>query len=399
MGEIGSAEEALTYSEIVEAEGATGGGTAVSDASASGGAFLRNTVIGSMPSVAFTTTGSIQSGVIRARTSAGCAAMVTITVDTTNAGSAWVSPAGWTDYPITFTGAPGPHTIYLHYRQGTAGCPLDIDEATFTIFEPDPPPPPPPTTTTSIESELASGAGAIQSDASASGGQARVFSASYTSAVQSFTIPDPSTGGSVRVRGGSCAPMGRVRIDGVEVWAGTVTSSTWVELPIGGPSFAAGSHSLELYARQASAACPIRFDVVKIVSSPPPPPPPPPITTIIEAETATGAGSIVRDATASGGQMLQFSASYQSRSVPFTTTGALQSGSVRVRGNGCAALGYLYVDGVAVWSGYVSQSTWTDAPITGSVPAGDHTLQFYARSVSASCPLRFDRVTLVTAAP
>jgi hypothetical protein len=73
-------------------------------------------------------------------------------------------------------------------------------------------------------------------------------------------------------------------------------------------------------------------------------------------------------------------------------------GTVRVRGGSCA-FGSVTIDGIVLWSGPMTQTAWTEIPITNGVPAGNHTLIFFARYGAPSCPLRFDNVTLVTAAP
>jgi hypothetical protein len=395
-GEIGSAEEALTYIQVLEAEDATGAGSSMPEIGASDDAYHRNTVPYTTATLSFTTTGAIQNGVVRARRgNTLCTPYLTLRIDGVDVGTHYVSNTAWADFPFGASFGAGNHTLSIYYRSGLANCALDVDEVSLTIFEADPPPP---TTSTSLEAELATGAGAVESDVSASAGQLRSFTAGTTSATLAFTLPDPLVSAVVRVRGGSCGPLGRVRIDGVDVWSGTVWNTTWMEFPITASWVGAGAHEIEFHARHARTSCPLRYDVVHVETAPPPPPP---VTTIFEAEDATGGGFVETDASASSGELLTFDTSLTSASMTVTTTGALLGGSVRLRGGGsCTPFGSVLVDGAVVWTGYASQATWTDVPFSATgFPAGPHTITFNARSARTICPLRFDNTTWVTSAP
>ncbi len=391
--DVGSVGEALTSPQIVEGETATGAGTVLSDVGASGGQYLRNTTPFTTATASFSTSGAIVDGVVRARRgNTLCIPILEVRLDGAIVASVSVSATSWTDYPLSSAAAAGAHTLTLYYRSGSAGCALDVDQATFDVDEPPPPP-----AITALEAELATGAGTIENDASASAGQLRRFTQMATTATLAFTLPDPLVGGTVTLRGGSCGPVGRVSIDGVVVWTGRVYQSSWTTFPISAPAFGAGPHTLELFARSAYASCPLDVDVVSLETAPPPPPP---VTTYVEAESASGGGAIESDPSASGGLLRTFTAPRQSASAQTTTDGTMLSGTVTVRGGACLPYGSVTIDGITVWSGYVGQSTWTDVPLTTTpFPAGTHTVGFVSRSASASCPLRFDRLTWVSSAP
>jgi hypothetical protein len=285
VGDVGSNEQELIYDQVLEGEAMTGAGTVVIDLTASGGQYRSNAVAYTTMSGTFTTTGPIQGVTLRAKQTGTCMPLADVRMDGISFASERIDTTSWDDYPLGGSFGAGTHTLTIYYRAGLAGCSMDIDKVTFSIFEPDPPPP---QTITSLEAELATGAGTVDSDPAASGDQLRTFTQSGTAATLAFTLDDPMVSATVRVRGGLCAPMGRVKVDGVILWAGTVYSSGWTEYPLS-PNIGAGSHTVELYARSASASCPLRYDVVTIVSQEPPPPP---ITTVIEAESAVGAGAV-----------------------------------------------------------------------------------------------------------
>lgn len=267
---VGAAEEELTYAQTVEAEGATGAGADVIDATASAGALHRNSVVGTTAYRAFTTTGSVTTAIVRARRGSGtCSPILAVRIDSGTEYSMTVGSGSWIDYPVSLTAGAGAHSLALKYRSGAAGCALDVDVATLTVFEPDPPPPPPLTLT--LESEYAVGSGTAVGDASASNGQARRFDASLLAATSTITTTGTLLSGSVRVRGGACSPWGRVRIDGVDAWPATpVTSASYTVIPLSVLPLPAGTHTVEVYARYIpSAACPIRFDKVTLVTAAP----------------------------------------------------------------------------------------------------------------------------------
>ncbi len=253
-------------------------------------------------------------------------------------------------------------------------------------------------TTTVLEAENATGAGVVVNDATASNGQLRAISASYTGATQTFTTTGTLVSGVVRLRrSGACVgvdPWYSVRIDGLSVAAGNALPATWTDVPISG-SLAIGTHTVEYYDRHTDPGCTIQFDKLTLTLNNPPPPP---ITLTLEAENAVGAGGMVTDATASNGQLRSFGAPYTGATQAFVTTGPLTSGSVRLRRSGtCTAPNpyfELRIDGVVRASGSSVPAAWTDYPLSGALAAGNHNLEYYYRFGNAGCALQFDKATI-----
>lgn len=253
-------------------------------------------------------------------------------------------------------------------------------------------------TTTVLEAENATGAGVVVNDATASGGQLRAISTSYTGATQTFATTGTLVSGVVRLRrSGTCVgldPWYIVRIDGVSVAAGNALPATWTDVPISG-SLGIGTHTVEYYDRHTDPGCTIQFDKLTLTLNDPPPPP---VTLTLEAEGAVGSGAIVNDATASNGQLRSFTTPYTGATQAFVTGGPLASGTVRLRRSGtCTAPNpyfELRIDGVVRASGSSVPATWTDYPIAGTLAAGNHSLEYYYRFGNAGCALQFDKATI-----
>ncbi len=127
------------------------------------------------------------------------------------------------------------------------------------------------------------------------------------------------------------------------------------------------------------------------------------VTSVIEAETFTG-GAVFSDAKASGAKGLAFWGNGTASKT--TTTQAIQSLTVRARGDQCNGAPHLtlIVDGKSVLSTLVPATSWTDysAPVT--LPAGTHTFQLgfdNDAGVSGGCDrnLRVDDLSVVSPPP
>jgi hypothetical protein len=390
--------EALTYTQYVEAEGATGPAIVVSDPTANAGQLLRMSIVQTVY-LSFSTTAAIQGGTLRARRFGGtCNPVVYVTLDGVALAAPSITSTAWADYAIgPASSGAGAHTISLYYRIGATGCQLDVDDIALTIYVP------PPTHTATLEAETATGAGANENDPLASAGQVRSLTAVGPVATLAWNNTGPVVGATFRARGGvggACGPngpFGLISIDGVSVFGGWIPQTALTDIPLSAGNFGAGPHTITLSARFASTACPIRFDRFVFTTNDPPPPPPPPVTTVYEAEAATGSGTVESDVNAHGGQLRSFTVSETAASIVLTTTGTITSGSVRVQGGACAPIGRVSIDGTIVWGTSVTQTSWTDVAFSGpGLPAGTHTLELYARGATTSCPMRFDSVTLVT---
>ena len=242
-----------------------------------------------------------------------------------------------------------------------------------------------------LEAEDSIGAGSVELDATASNGALRAMASPGTHADQAFATAGAISSGSVRVRGGSCAPHVRVDIDGITVVpTQPVASATWTTIAFAGP-IAAGDHVLRLHYRNGTRGCVLRFDEVTLTVEDPPPPPPP---VVVEAETAGGYGTVVGDPSASGGAYLAFGAPYQRALTSFTTTVAT-TGAVAVRAVGCADMPFakVTIDGVvAVLTQVPTSGSWVSLPL-GTWSSGNHSLSFEYRYGEPGCVMHFDHAT------
>ena len=116
---------------------------------------------------------------------------------------------------------------------------------------------------------------------------------------------------------------------------------------------------------------------------------------VLEAEDSTnGPGVVEVDAAASGGEVLALTTPGTWAQQPFSTTGTLANGSVRVRGEGCMPWIRVQMDFMdVVPSTQLTTTDWTVIGFTGGgLPAGNHSLKLHHRS--GTCTVRFDQVTL-----
>lgn len=386
--------EELSYPHLVEAEGATGAGTTVADAGASGGAFHRNAAVGTIAYAPYSAPDTLAGTVVvRARRTGSGTAQLNVRVDGSDLGAVYVTSSSWADYTVpTAANAPGGNrSVGLYFRTCSGSCVLEVDTVTFTLFEPTP------IYTAALEAESATSGGTVITDSTASNGFYRAFTTNGATASLGFTTAGPIVSAVVRRRAGgasSCTPRGRVRIDGNTVFDGYLFDDGWNEhaFAVSRPQ---GFHTLEITAVAATVSCPIQFDVVTIGTIDPPPPP---VLQFIEAEAAVGAGTVIADSGASNGQARRFTASYAGATVPGVSIAtAPVSASVRVRASlGCSgAYGAVRVDGTDAWMGPVWSNAWTDVALTpGLFTVGSHDVMFYPRYVPNGCTLDFDAVTL-----
>lgn len=257
-----------------------------------------------------------------------------------------------------------------------------------------------------VEAETATGAGTIEADAAASGGQVLALTVVGSTATTSFSLPPAySLSGTVRVRGEACSPAQSIRVivDGTAGVTAQIDGTAWTDIPIS-LYVGEGPHTLAFHYRQGARGCTLRVDRMTFMVEEPPPPPDPPVppTTLdVEAETATGPGVVEADPTASGGQLRAFTTPYQTATASFTTTGTMTSGTVRVRGTSCGLWSppwvKVLVDGEDVLTTTVPQTSWTDLALDVlPLPPGPHTVGFQYRYGDAGCALRFDKATFVT---
>jgi hypothetical protein len=246
-----------------------------------------------------------------------------------------------------------------------------------------------------VEAEAAVGAGSVEADATASGGQARLFAGGGAAEIASTSI---TTTGSVnqvtlRARGGLCAPNLGLLVDGQYVKTARFTSAAWTDLTFNLPAIlAAGPHTVGFHHR-GPGACALRVDKATFLVNPPPE------TLVIEAESAAGAGAVKADATASGGQVRVMIERNTSATGSFTTSGPIASGSVRVHGSVCWYVPGLRVrvDGQDVLVTTVPQAAWTDLALNvPALPPGVHQLELHYPNGPSGCPLTIDKTTIVT---
>ncbi|HEY5933058.1 MAG TPA: hypothetical protein VIU61_00395 [Kofleriaceae bacterium] len=250
---------------VLEGEASTGAGVVEGDATASDNAVLAMATPYTVAQQPFTTTGVLTAGSVRVRGDA-CSPWVRVQIDNFDVVVAQLTTTSWTTLPFSPASIPaGSHTIKFHYRYGAPGCVLRIDQATLTTADPPPPPPPPPSPMV-VEAEAATGAGTVVADGSASGGAYRAFTSQYTHAVTTFTTPTTMKG-RVRVRAASCtsAPWVKVYVDNTPVLLGTVTSTSWVDLPLGNTLFGGGMHTIDFEYRSGFAPCQLHIDQATFV--------------------------------------------------------------------------------------------------------------------------------------
>src|SRR4051812_16641178 len=125
-------------------------------------------------------------------------------------------------------------------------------------------------------------------------------------------------------------------------------------------------------------------------------------STVVQGERLSltpGAGQAVTDGSAAGGAALLIW-SNGTASTTVTTTAASAALAAVVRGDQCGGAPSMTVrvDGTVVTTRSVPQTTWTTARVTGSWPAGQHTVSvsFANDTRTASCDrnLRLDQVAL-----
>jgi hypothetical protein len=243
-----------------------------------------------------------------------------------------------------------------------------------------------------VEAEDAIGAGAVEADAAASGGQLRAFYTHYQSATATFTTAAPLVSGTVRIRATQCSstPWVKVLVDGQQALISPVPESTWTEYPLSVPASGAGQHTIEFQYRWGSPGCDMRFDYAEIEVAD---------VVVIEAEGAIGDGVVEPDAPASGGAHRAFYSPYQSATATFTTTGTMFSGSVRVRATQCSQIpqAKVWVDGYQALLTQVPNDTWQDYPLSlHQFGPGQHTITFEYRSGALGCDMRFDYAEIAT---
>jgi hypothetical protein len=245
-----------------------------------------------------------------------------------------------------------------------------------------------------LEGEASTGAGAIETDTTASGNAVLALSTPGTVAQQAFTTAGWISSGSVRVRGDSCQPWLRVDIDTTTVIT-AMTSTAWTTLAFPA-TVPPGNHVLKLHYRSGITGCKLRIDHVTLsVEDPPPPPDPPPAAVVVEAETAVGAGTNVSDPAASGGAYRAFSAKYQRASTTFATS-APMTGIVRVRSSGCSAMpiAKVTVDGVVkTMTSVPTTGAWVTLPLGSVGISAAHSIDFEHRFGPDNCAVHFDHAT------
>lgn len=250
--------------------------------------------------------------------------------------------------------------------------------------------------TVSVEGEAASGGGVIEPDASASNQRLRAFATPGTQATVLFATTGTMQSVSVTARGGGCSPQLQVIVDNTPIGTQNVTATSWTAYAFTPPALAPGSHSIAFRYASGPAGCVLRVDRAVITTADPPPPPPPPPPVSIEAESATGAGTVLGDATASGGQYRSMTVTYQSASRSFTAAAPMNNITLRARRTGCTstAVAKLAFETGASANLNVTSSAWTTLAVPLTVSAGAHTATFEYRFNPGGCTLDFDVATL-----
>lgn len=243
-----------------------------------------------------------------------------------------------------------------------------------------------------IEAEDAIGAGAVEADATASGGQLRALYTHYQSATATFTTAAPLVSGTVRIRATQCSstPWVKVLVDGQQALVSPVPESTWTEYPLSVPASGAGPHTIEFQYRWGSPGCDMRFDYAEIEVAD---------LVVIEAEDAVGDGVVEPDPSASAGAHRAFYNYLDSATASFTTTGTMLSGTVRIRATQCSQVpqAKVLVDGYQALITQVPNDTWVDYPLSlHPFGPGQYTITFQYRSGARGCDMRFDYAAIAT---
>lgn len=250
-----------TYTALQEAENATTGGTAVFEAGTSGNYYRSFTTTSATASLGFTTTGPIVSMVVRRRAggAASCTPRGRVTLDGSTVFDTHVYDEGWNEHAFAVSRPLGPHTLVFSAPTASVSCPMHFD--VVTIGTVDPPPPP---VLQYVQAESATGGGVNISDGTASGGAARRFTASYVGATVPSAMVPPASSAAVRVRvsPGCTGAVGAIRVDTVEAWLGSVSATTWTDIPISMANLSAGTHAVEFYPRYVPPGCQLDFDAV-----------------------------------------------------------------------------------------------------------------------------------------
>lgn len=231
----------------------------------------------------------------------------------------------------------------------------------------------------SVEAETWSASGVVVTDATASGGAALQIASLQRSLA-------PSSAGTsltlrTRAQSGCSSASSLVAVNGVTLGtlvsgAGWATTTYTTALP---PSFTLNMTYV--------AGCRTVIDFVSVDG---PPPPPPPMVVVVEAEVATGAGTIAppyRRFTTNG-----------SASAPFTLPRAATQVSAPATGTRCTTSPLprliLLVDGVQVLNQVVSTSGVTVLSTPVSIPGGAHTVTFtYDGPTTCTGSMSVDKAT------
>jgi hypothetical protein len=249
-----------------------------------------------------------------------------------------------------------------------------------------------------VEAEGATGIGPVFSepDPTASNGQ-RLLVGPRRVATKPFTSTGPLVGGIVRVRSGcAAADEFSVTVDGRTLQLQRAAPPlAWTDVRFFGPNFASGDHTLGFQNRGMSG-CPIWFDRVTFDIADPPPPLPPPV--VVEGEAAVGAGIVVSDPLASGGQYRHLYGG-PIASASFSTAGALASAKLRGRvSDSCGATGTLriFIDGIPRGDVAIAPGPfWREVPFfVPPFAAGPHTVGFV--TWQSACPVDIDAISFQT---
>lgn len=251
-------------------------------------------------------------------------------------------------------------------------------------------------TTQTIEAEsFTGGNGTNVAVVGTSGGAVKEYvTSSLVFATTTATTTYAVVGARVTLRTvGACStnPWMAFRVDGVSSSWSITPSATWQDhtLAFSGTS---GSHTLEMRLRQDGGGCAVQIDKLAIDQADPPPPP-----LYLEAEAATGQGSVVSDGSAHDGAYRAFATATYTATASFTLATNRTTSHVRVRASGCASAPWakVWIDGTAKLTTQLANTgAWENLPLAAAVAAGNHTVTYEYRSGPAGCALQFDYLLL-----